>query len=96
MPSLRVKNQSIQIPQRNASEIANNKVASQLEHEVKNLALIRAVSLFGYLIDCKSRKRYGQMVKKATSTVSEELDLVKFIRRQRFITMATLSQLNTR
>ena len=65
-------------------------------HEVKNLDLIQAVSFFGYLLDCKRRKRYGQMVKKATSTVSEELDLVKFIRRQRFITMATLSQLNTR
>ena len=71
-------------------------MASSIEHEAKNFGEIRALSLYGYLFDCKGRKRYRQMMDKATSTVEEELDLVKFIRRQRFLTMAILTQLNTR
>ena len=71
-------------------------MTTQIEHEAKNLGKIRAVSLYGFLFDCKGRKRYSQMMQKARSTVKEELDLVKFIRRQRFLTTATLAQLNTR
>ena len=48
------------------------------------------------LCGCTHRKKYKSMISKADSSVMRELDLIKFIQRQRLTTFTTLATLNGR
>lgn len=58
-----------------------------------------SIPLQGFLVTtfgCGKERKYKKMITKANISVSRELDLVKFIQRQRLITFTMLAAFNTR
>ena len=59
-------------------------------------AQIPRQGFFATMLGCGKDAKYRKMLRKADASVARELDLVKFIQRQRLLTFATLSTFNGR
>ena len=67
-----------------------------MQWDFSNACYIPTQDCFTTLCGCSKEKRYKKMIAKAKSSVEKELDLVKFIQRQRLTTFSVLTIFNGR
>ena len=77
-----------------SAEEEEKKIQSQMCWDFANMASIKGQGFFATQLGCGRNLRFKKMIAKAESSITKELDLIKFLRRIRmhtYVSLATLS-----
>ena len=77
-----------------SAEDENKKIQSQMCWDFANMASIKGQGFFATQLGCGRDRKFKSMMAKAESSITKELDLIKFLHRIRthtYVSMATLS-----
>ena len=76
----------------------DGKVAANMQWDLKNATRIKTQSYLMTMFGCcfSRQKDYKKMLAKAKNSITRELDLVKFLQRQRLSQYAMMATLNSR